>query len=241
MGRLFKFSRKGLSRMDLYPLWLSLRVAFLATLITFVLGLLAAHFTVKLRFGKGLLDGLFTLPLVLPPTVVGFFLLVIFGKNGCIGQFLDRFGVTVIFSWTGAVIASTVVSFPLMYRTARGAFEQIDENLLNAGRTLGMSEPALFFRVTLPNSIPSVMAGTILAFARALGEFGATIMLAGNIPHRTQTVSIAIYSAVQAGEWDIAYQWTGIIICISFATIVLMNWWTKLAARTKRKAGKLWR
>ena len=222
--------------MDLYPLWLSLRVAFLATLLTFVLGLIAAHFTVKLRYGKGVLDGLFTLPLVLPPTVVGFFLLVVFGKNGLIGQLLGKVGVTVIFSWTGAVIASTVVSFPLMYRTARGAFEQIDRNLLSAGRTLGMSEAELFFHVILPNSIPSVMAGTILAFARALGEFGATIMLAGNIPHRTQTVSIAIYSAVQAGDWNIAYRWTGIIICFSFVTIVLMNWWTKIAAGTKRKA-----
>lgn len=230
-----------MSRMDYYPLLLSLKVAFLATLFTFVLGLLAAQLTVKLHHGKGILDGLFTLPLVLPPTVVGFFLLVIFGINSFIGRFLDRIGASVIFSWTGAVIASTVVSFPLMYRTARGAFEQMDESLLNAGRTLGMTEQELFFRVTLPNSIPSVMAGTILAFARALGEFGATIMLAGNIPHRTQTVSIAIYSAVQAGDWDTAYRWTGIIICISFVTILLMNWWTKLAAGTKRKAGRPWR
>ena len=221
--------------MDSYPLWLSLRVAFVATFFTFILGLFAAHFTVKLRYGKGFLDGLFTLPLVLPPTVVGFFLLVLFGKNGFVGQLLGKVGVTVVFSWTGAVIAAIVVSFPLMYRTARGAFEQIDENLLSAGRTLGMSEPELFFRVTLPNSIPSVMAGTILAFARALGEFGATIMLAGNIPHRTQTVSIAIYTAVQAGDWGIAYQWTGVIICISFVTIILMNGWTKIADRTKRR------
>lgn len=226
--------------MDFYPLWLSMKVAFLATLFTFVLGLIAAQLTVKLKYGKGVLDGLFTLPLVLPPTVVGFFLLVIFGKNSLIGQLLDRIGASVIFSWTGAVIASIVVSFPLMYRTSRGAFEQIDENLLNAGRTLGMTETELFFRVTFPNSIPSVMAGTILAFARALGEFGATIMLAGNIPHRTQTVSIAIYSAVQGGDWDTAYQWTGIIICISFAAILLMNWWTKYAVGPKRKAGKPW-
>ncbi len=131
--------------MDYYPLLLSLKVAFLATLFTFVFGLLAAQLTVKLRHGKGILDGLFTLPLVLPPTVVGFFLLVIFGINSFIGQFLDRIGASVIFSWTGAVIASTVVSFPLMYRTARGAFEQMDENLLNAGRTLGMSESGALF------------------------------------------------------------------------------------------------
>lgn len=226
--------------MDLYPLWLSIKVAFLATFFTFILGLIAAQLTVKLKHGKGLLDGLFTLPLVLPPTVVGFFLLVIFGKNSIIGQLLDKAGATVIFTWAGAVIASTVVSFPLMYRTSRGAFEQIDENLLNAGRTLGMSESELFFRVTLPNSIPSVMAGTILAFARALGEFGATIMLAGNIPHQTQTISIAIYTAIQAGDWDTAYQYTYIIICISFITILLMNWWTKLASGSRRKAGKSW-
>ena len=226
--------------MDYYPLWLSLKIAFLATLFTFVFGLAAAQLTVRLRHGKGFLDGLFTLPLVLPPTVVGFFLLLIFGNSSFIGRFLNQIGASVIFSWTGAVIASTVVSFPLMYRTARGAFEQIDENLLNAGRTLGMTERNLFFRVTLPNSIPSVMAGTILAFARALGEFGATIMLAGNIPHRTQTVSIAIYSAVQGGDWDTAYLWTGIIICISFVTILLMNWWTGLASGAKKRTGKLW-
>lgn len=227
--------------MDLFPLWLSLRVAFLATLLTFVLGLAAAYFTVKLRYGKGFLDGLFTLPLVLPPTVVGFFLLVLFGKNGVLGMLLARVGVTVIFSWSGAVVASMVVSFPLMYRTARGAFEQIDENLLSAARTLGMSEGTIFFRVTLPNSIPSVMAGTILAFARALGEFGATIMLAGNIPHRTQTLSIAIYSAVQAGDWGIAYQWTGIIIGISFVSIVLMNGWTAFASGQKGRRWTRWR
>ena len=226
--------------MDYYPLWLSLKIACLATLFTFVCGLTAAQLTAKMRHGKGILDGIFTLPLVLPPTVVGFFLLVIFGNSSFVGQFLNNIGASVIFSWTGAVIASTVVSFPLMYRTSRGAFEQIDKNLLNAGRTLGMTEPELFFRVTLPNSIPSVMAGTILAFARALGEFGATIMLAGNIPHRTQTVSIAIYSAVQAGDWDTAYLWTGIIICISFVTILLMNWWMGLASGAKKRTGKLW-
>lgn len=230
-----------MSCMDWDPLWLSLRVAFLATLFTFLLGILAAYLTVKLRYGKSILDGLFTLPLVLPPTVVGFYLIVLFGRQGIIGRILAQMGISVIFSWTGAVIASTVVSFPLMYRTARGAFEQIDGNLLSAGRTLGMSEWELFFKVTLPNSIPSVMAGTILAFARALGEFGATIMLAGNIPHRTQTVSVAIYSAVQAGEWNVAYRWTAIIIGISFAAIILMNMWTRFAASAgTRKAGKSW-
>ncbi len=216
--------------MDLSPLWLSLRVALLATLVTFCLGLLAARLVVGMRRGRGLVDGLFTLPLVLPPTVVGFFLLVIFGRNGFIGHLLEQIGAPVVFTWAGAVIASVVVSFPLMYRTARGAFEQMDPDLLSAGRTLGMSERRLFFQVLLPNSIPSIMAGTVLAFARALGEFGATIMIAGNIPGKTQTVSVAIYSAVQGGEWDLAYRWMLIIVGISFLTIVLMNAWGRRAA-----------
>lgn len=220
--------------MDWTPLFLSLRVATLATAITFCLGLLAAQLTVNLRHGKSILDGLFTLPLVLPPTVVGFFLLLVFGKNGFIGQMLAKVGVSVVFHWTGAVIASTVVAFPLMYRTARGAFEQLDENLLNAGRTLGMSEWVLFFKVTFPNSIPSIMAGTILAFARALGEFGATIMLAGNMPGKTQTVSVAIYTAVQAGNWSLAYEWALIIIGISFVTIFLMNLWSSHTTQYKK-------
>ena len=226
--------------MDLSPLWLSLRVAFLATLITFCLGLLAARMVAGMRHGRGIVDGLFTLPLVLPPTVVGFFLLLIFGKNGFIGNLLIQIGAPVIFTWGGAVIASMVVSFPLMYRTARGAFEQLDQNLLAAGRTLGMSEWTLFFKVMLPNSIPSVMAGTVLAFARALGEFGATIMIAGNIPGRTQTVSVAIYSAVQGGNWDLAYSWMLIIVSISFATIVLMNVWSRKADQFRRETPRKW-
>jgi molybdate transport system permease protein len=168
-----------------------------------------------------------------PPTVVGFFLLLIFGKYTFVGHLLDTIGIDIVFSQAGAVIASTVVSFPLMYRTARGAFEQINENLLNAGRTFGMSELTLFFKVTLPNSIPSILAGTILAFTRALGEFGATIMIAGNIPHRTQTVSIAIYSAVQGGNWSLAYKWAAIIICLSFVSIILMNMWSNYATHSK--------
>lgn len=227
--------------MDLSPLWLSLKVALVSTCITFCLGLLAAQLTVRMRHGKGLLDGIFTLPLVLPPTVVGFFLLMVFGKNGFIGGLLNQIGAPVVFTWVGAVIASTVVAFPLMYRTARGAFEQLDENMLSAGRTLGMPERVLFFKVIFPNSIPGIMAGTILAFARALGEFGATIMVAGNIPQKTQTVSVAIYSAVQAGDWDTAYRWMFIIIGISLLTILLMNRWTKYSSRYRKEPNKLWR
>ncbi len=227
--------------MDYSPLWLSLKVAFIATIFTFILGILAAWLTVKLRRGKGIVDGLFTLPLVLPPTIVGFFLLIIFGKNSFVGQFLSDIGAPVVFTWVGAVIASAVVAFPLMYRTARGAFEQLDENLLNAGRTLGMTEWTLFMKIMLPNSIPSIMAGAVLAFARALGEFGATIMLAGNIPGRTQTVSVAIYTAVQAGNWDLAYKWMFIIVGISFVTIIAMNAWTRNASRFRRETKRQWR
>lgn len=227
--------------MDYSPLWLSLKVAFIATIFTFILGILAAWLTVKLRRGKGIVDGLFMLPLVLPPTIVGFFLLIIFGKNSFVGQFLSDIGAPVVFTWVGAVIASAVVAFPLMYRTARGAFEQLDENLLNAGRTLGMTEWTMFMKIMLPNSIPSIMAGAVLAFARALGEFGATIMLAGNIPGRTQTVSVAIYTAVQAGNWDLAYKWMLIIVGISFVTIIAMNAWTRNASRFRRESKRQWR
>ncbi len=227
--------------MDYSPLWLSLKVAFIATIFTFILGILAAWLTVKLKRGKGIVDGLFTLPLVLPPTIIGFFLLIIFGKNSFVGQFLSDIGAPVVFTWVGAVIASAVVAFPLMYRTARGAFEQLDENLLNAGRTLGMTEWTMFMKIMLPNSIPSIMAGAVLAFARALGEFGATIMLAGNIPGRTQTVSVAIYTAVQAGNWDLAYKWMLIIVGISFVTIIAMNAWTRNASRFRRETKRQWR
>ena len=227
--------------MDYSPLWLSLKVAFIATIFTFILGILAAWLTVKLKRGKGIVDGLFTLPLVLPPTIIGFFLLIIFGKNSFVGQFLSDIGAPVVFTWVGAVIASAVVAFPLMYRTARGAFEQLDQNLLNAGRTLGMTEWTLFMKIMLPNSIPSIMAGAVLAFARALGEFGATIMLAGNIPGRTQTVSVAIYTAVQAGNWDLAYKWMVIIVGISFVTIIAMNAWTRNASRFRRESKRQWR
>lgn len=227
--------------MDYSPLWLSLRVAFLATLITFILGVLAAWLTVRLKHGKGVVDGLFTLPLVLPPTMVGFFLLLIFGKNGLLGQMLSQIGAPVVFTWTGAVIASAVVAFPLMYRTVRGAFEQLDENMLSAARTLGMSEGKLFIRVMMPNSIPGIMAGAVLSFARALGEFGATIMLAGNIPGRTQTVSVAIYTAVQAGNWDLAYRWMYIIVGISLVTILLMNWFSSRSINNRKEPAKKWR
>lgn len=209
--------------MSYSPLWISLKAAFIATIITFILGIYAAYLTTKLKSFKGLVDGLFTLPLVLPPTVVGFFLLIILGKNSVLGKFLSTYEISVVFSQTATIIASSVVAFPLMYRTARGAFENLDENMINVGRTLGLSEHEIFVKVMIPNSIPSLIAGTILAFARALGEFGATIMLAGNIPGKTQTMAVAVYSAVQAGNRELAYKWVIIMVIISFITMLVMN------------------
>ena len=209
--------------MDYAPLHISMKVALTATLFTFFIGIYTAHKVANMGRLKGLVDGIFTLPMVLPPTVIGFFLLLIFGKNGLLGQFLATVGASVVFTWQGAVIAAAVVSFPLMYRTARGAFEQMDRTLIYAARTLGMGEAQIFWRIILPNSWPGVASGTVLTFARALGEFGATSMLAGNIPGRTQTMSLAIYSAVSGNNREKAYMWVAIIMAISFATMFIMN------------------
>ena len=222
--------------MDFSPLWISLKVAVCATVFKFFLGLLSARLVISLRSGKALIDGIFSLPMVLPPTVVGFFLLIIFGKNSLLGGLLLKMGISVLFTWQGAVIAAVVVSFPIMYRTARGALEQVDVNLIYAARTLGMSEAKIFFKIQLPAAWPGVAAATILAFARAMGEFGATIMLAGNIPGRTQTMSVAIYTAVQSGDRSLAYYWVAIIMGISFFTIFLMNYW--MGYQERRGGGK---
>ncbi|WP_409015528.1 molybdate ABC transporter permease subunit [Anaerostipes caccae] len=223
--------------LDLSPLWISLKVALPATIFTFVLGICAARTVIKLKHGQAVLDGLFTLPLVLPPTVVGFFLLLAFGKNSLVGQFFSQFGFSFIFSWQGAVIASTVVSFPLMYRTVRGAFEQINPEYLYAARTLGMTERKIFRKIMLPLAWPGILAGTILSFARALGEFGATIMIAGNIPGKTQTMSVAVYTAVQAGDRESAFLWVMIIVCFSFVMMLAMNFWTSFQVRLIRQKG----
>lgn len=223
--------------LDLSPLWISLKVALPATIFTFVLGICAARTVVKLKHGQAVIDGLFTLPLVLPPTVVGFFLLLAFGKNSLVGQFFSQFGFSFIFSWQGAVIASTVVSFPLMYRTVRGAFEQINPEYLYAARTLGMTERKIFRKIMLPLAWPGILAGTILSFARALGEFGATIMIAGNIPGKTQTMSVAVYTAVQAGDRESAFLWVMIIVCFSFVMMLALNFWTSFQVRLIRQKG----
>ncbi|MBU5438804.1 molybdate ABC transporter permease subunit [Tissierella sp. MSJ-40] len=209
--------------MNYSPLLISLRAAIIATIITFILGIYAAYLTTKLNKFKGLVDGVLTLPLVLPPTVVGFFLLILLGKNSLVGRFLSLYDVSIVFSEAATIIASAVVSFPLMYRTARGAFEQLDRDMIYVAKTLGLSNHKIFLKLMLPNSFSSIMAGTILAFARALGEFGATIMLAGNIPGKTQTMAVAVYSAVQAGNRTLAYKWVTVMVIISFVSMIIMN------------------
>ena len=192
--------------MEYSPLILSLKTAFYSTIITFFVGIYIAFAVFKIKRFSSIFDIVFTLPLVLPPTVVGFFLLIFFGRNSFIGSIVEKLGFPFIFTLRGAILASFIVSFPLMYRTSKGAFEQIDTNIINAARTLGKSENWIFWRVMLPNSWQSILGGAILSFTRALGEFGATIMIAGNIPNKTQTISLAIYTAVQAGDRESAFR-----------------------------------
>jgi molybdate transport system permease protein len=219
---------------DLSPLWISLKTALLATFITFFLGISAAYWMLGYRGkGKSLIEGIFVAPLLLPPTVVGFLLLLFFGKNGPVGKLLERFDTTIVFTWYGAAIAATVVSFPLMYKTALGAFSQIDTNLLRVARTLGAKELTIFWRISLPLAFPGIIAATTLAFARALGEFGATLMLAGNIPGQTQTIPMAIYFAVEAGAINEAWFWSITIMIISLSGIILANFWQELQYKPK--------
>ncbi|HEY1397281.1 molybdate ABC transporter permease subunit [Roseateles sp.] len=200
---------------------LSLKVAGWATALNLVLGVAAGFALARLRFpGRELLDAILTLPMVLPPTVLGYYLLVVIGKRGWLGAWLwDTFGINLIFTWQGAVIAATIVAFPLVMKSARAAFEGVDPQLERAGRVLGLSEWALFFRVTLPMAWRGVLAGVLLAFARALGEFGATLMVAGSIPGKTQTLSVAVYEAVQAGQDDTANL---LVLIVSLTCIVVL-------------------
>jgi len=216
--------------MDLSPIIISLKTATAAIVLTFMLGLFVARLVVNMKSEKGkmVLDGLLTLPLVLPPTVMGFLLLMVFGVNRPFGRFLlDILGVKIVFSWTATVIAAIAISFPLMYRSARGAFEQVDRQLLMAGRTLGMSEGRIFWRITMPMALPGVLGGGVLAFARGLGEFGATAMIAGNIANKTRTLPLAIYSEVSAGNMDIAFYYVIIILAISFLVVFFMNYFSQ--------------
>ena len=218
---------------DWSPLWISVQVAVLATVCSVILGTALAYGVMKLYTHRPLADVVLTLPLVLPPTVVGFFLLILLGKNSVIGQFFNEIGLPFIFTMRGAVAAAFVVSFPLMYRSARGAMEQMDRQLLYAARTLGANEGKIFFRVILPNCRSGIFAGTILAFARAMGEFGATIMLAGNIPGKTQTMALAVYTAVQGGNREEAFQWAVIIVLMSAAAILAINYFEQGKNRGK--------
>ena len=200
---------------------LKLKVAAWATAINLVLGVAVGWLLARRSFfGRELLDAVLTLPFVLPPTVLGYYLLVVIGKRGWLGACLyQTFGINLIFTWQGAVIAATIVSFPLVLKSARAAFEGVDPQLEKAARVLGLGELALFFRITLPMAWPGILAGTLLVFARSLGEFGATLMVAGSIPGRTQTLSVAVYEAVQAGQDSVA---NTLVVIISVTCIVVL-------------------
>ncbi|WP_044259949.1 molybdate ABC transporter permease subunit [Richelia intracellularis] len=214
---------------DISPLFISLKTALLATFLTFFIGVCTAYFMFKYRGKfKSLIEGLFLLPLILPPTVVGFLLLLLFGKNGFVGRLVEPLDISLVFTWYGAVIAAVVVSFPIMYKTALGAFTQIDIRLIQVARTLGASEWNSFWRITIPLALPGIFAGTTLVFTRALGEFGATLMLAGNIPGQTQTIPMAIYFAVESGAMNEAWSWSLVIIAISLSSIIWVDLWQEL-------------
>ena len=217
-----------LQDLDWSPLYISLKTGVVATVISFFLGLFAARKVIKAGPKiKAVADGLLTLPMVLPPTVAGFFLLLLFSRRRPLGMFLyDQFDIKVVQSWLGCIIAATVIAFPLMYRNARAAFEQIDVNLVYAGRTLGMSEAKIFWKVVIPTAGPGIISGTILTFARALGEYGATSMLAGNIPGKTGTISQKIAMVIQDGDYLTAGVWVNIVLIIAFVVIFLMNLFT---------------
>ncbi|MGN1318592.1 MAG: molybdate ABC transporter permease subunit [Lachnospirales bacterium] len=226
-----------LKNLDWSPLFISLKTGIVATIISFFLGLFLARKIFKTNsILKSVLDGIVTLPMVLPPTVAGFILLLIFSTRRPFGSFLyERFDIKVVQSFAGCVIAAVVISFPLMYKNARAAFEQIDENIVYAARTLGMSETYIFFRVVLPTASPSVGAGVVLTFARALGEYGATSMLAGNIAGKTGTISQKIAMVVQDGDYVGAGIWVVIVLIISFFIIFIMNLFLSKDSRNNKR------
>lgn len=227
-----------LKNLDWSPLFISIKTGIVATIFSFFLGIYAARKVVKTTPGKkAIIDGILTLPMVLPPTVAGFFLLLIFSRRRPFGIFLfENFGIKVVQTWLGCIIAATVISFPLMYRNARAAMEQIDVNLIYAGRTLGMSDTEIFWKVVIQTAGPGIASGTILTFARALGEYGATSMLAGNIPGKTGTISQKIAMVIQDGDYMTAGVWVAIVMVIAFLVIFLMN----LISGKKMKNVKRW-
>ena len=218
------------------PLIISLKTTIVATIITFFIGVFTAWYIdrIDLKY-RGILDSILTLPMVLPPTVVGFFLLLILGRKGIFGSMLHAIGVNIVFSWSATVIAAVVVAFPLMYKTAKGAFEQIDQNLINAARTMGVSDLKIFMKIIIPLAWPGIAAGTVLAFARALGEFGATLMIAGNIPGKTQTIPIAIYFAAEGGDMKSAMVWVAVVFTVSMSVMILMNYWNSYQKKNFKK------
>ena len=211
--------------MDWYPLWNSLRIAAVSTVIIFFVGIFAAYYIAKLpRLVKGVLDVVLTLPLVLPPTVVGYLLLRVLGPKRVIGAWvLETFGVKLVMTWWSAIFATTVVIFPLMYRTVRGAFEAFDETLAYSGQTLGLSNTYIFWRIRMPCCRQGVLAGTVLAFARALGEYGATSMIAGYTPGKTATISTTVYQLWQTNNDALAYRWVAVNIVISAVVLLAVN------------------
>ena len=227
-----------LKGLDYSPLYVSLKTGIVATIFSFFLGLFAARKVIKAGPKvKAIADGILTLPMVLPPTAAGFFLLLLFSRRRPFGILLyEEFGIKVVQTWAGCIIAATVIAFPLMYRNARAAFEQIDVNLIYAGRTLGMSDTEIFWKVVIPTAGPGIASGTILTFARALGEYGATSMLAGNIPGKTGTISQKIAMVIQDGDYMTAGVWVAIVMVISFLVIFLMN----LISGKKMKNVKRW-
>lgn len=221
--------------MDWYPLWNSLRIAAFSCVIVFFLGIFAAYYVAKLpRWLKGVVDVVFTLPMVLPPTVCGYFLLLIFGVKRPAGILLAQMGIQMVMTWYGGILASTVVAFPLMYRTARGAFESFDDNLAYAGQTLGLSNTYIFWKIRMPACRQGILAGTILAFARALGEYGATSMLIGYIPGKTATISTTVYQLWRTNDEAGAFLWVMVNLAISAMILLLVN----LLEAKNRKAVK---
>ncbi|MDD7219039.1 MAG: molybdate ABC transporter permease subunit [Clostridia bacterium] len=214
-----------LQKINWSPLWISLKTGVTATVIAFFLGIFCARKVMKLKPSqRGILDGILTMPLVLPPTVAGFILLMIFSLKRPFGSFLlENFDIKIVQTWKGCVIAAAVIAFPLMYRNARAAFEQVDINLIFAGQTLGMSDRAIFWKVVIPAAGPGIASGTVLSFARAIGEYGATSMLAGNILGKTRTVSVAIAAETAAGNYDMAAFWAVVILVISFFIVAFIN------------------
>lgn len=208
----------------LVPLWLTLKVALLATLMAGVAGIALGWWMARRRFaGHALVDSFLMLPMVLPPTVLGYYLIVVVGRNGVLGRYLDQwFGINLMFTWQGAVMAASIVSLPLIYKAARAAFEDADPRMVLAARTLGASELEIFLRISLPLAGRGVVAGLMLAFARAMGEFGATLMIAGNLPGKTQTLSIAVYDAVQAGN-DAQALWLTLLISVVCMLVLVVS------------------